>query len=108
MPPHRRPDRRVKLLLTFDIVPELQREYYEFILREFIPKLQEMGLAITEAWHTAYGNYPLRMTGFVAPDEETMTRLLHSDEWKNLQRLLNQYVTNLQLKVVPYKEGFQF
>jgi len=108
MPRLVRPDPRVKLLLSYNIAPETQQEYYEFILREFIPKLQEMGVAMTEAWHTAYGNYPLRMAGFVAPDVETMTDLLRSDEWKKLEQQFNQLVTNLQLKVVPYKEGFQF
>ena len=63
---------------------------------------------MTEAWHTAYGNYPLRMAGFVAPDEETMTRFLHSAEWKALERRLSQFITNVQIKVVPYREGFQF
>lgn len=99
---------RVKLLISYDIVSESQQEYYEFIMREFIPKLQEMGVTMTEAWHTAYGDYPLRMAGFVAQDEETMAHLLQSDEWKKLEQRFEQYVTNLQLKVVPYKEGFQF
>ncbi len=102
------PDPRVKLLISYDIVTELQQEYAEFILRELIPKLQEMGLPMTEAWHTAYGNYPIRMAGFVAPNEEVMKRVLTSDEWKNLERRFKQFVTDLELKVVAYKEGFQF
>jgi hypothetical protein len=108
MPSLTPPDPRVKLLISYDILTETQQEYYEFIMREFIPKLQEMGVAMTEAWHTAYGDYPVRMAGFVAPDKETMTDLLHSDEWKKLAQQFEQYVANLQLKVVPYKEGFQF
>ena len=108
MPSRARPDSRVKLLISYDILAETQQEYYEFIMREFIPKLQEMGVAMTEAWHTAYGDYPVRMTGFVAPDEETMTHLLHGEEWKTLAQQFERYVTNLQLKVIPYKEGFQF
>ena len=102
------PDPRVKLLISYDIVTEVRQEYAEFVMHELIPKLQEMGLPMTEAWHTAYGNYPIRMAGFVAPNEEVMTRVLRSDEWKNLQRQLSQFVTNLEIKIVGYKEGFQF
>lgn len=101
-------DPRVKLLLSYDITPDTQQAYYEFILREFIPKLQAMGLAMTEAWHTAYGDYPLRMAAFVAPDKETLDQVLSSEEWEKLQEQFNKFVTNLQLKIIPYKEGFQF
>jgi hypothetical protein len=102
------PEPRVKLLISYDIVTEVQQEYVQFVMHEFIPKLQEMGLPMTEAWHTAYGDYPVRMAAFVAPSEQAMTRVLRSDEWKKLQRRLNQFVTNLEIKVVAYKEGFQF
>jgi hypothetical protein len=108
MPELEEPEPRVKLLISYDIVTEVQQEYVQFVMHEFIPRLQEMGLPMTEAWHTAYGDYPIRMAGFVAPNEQVMTRVLRSDEWKKLQRQFNQFVTNLEIKVVAYKEGFQF
>lgn len=108
MPEFMEPEPRLKLLISYDIVTEVQQEYVQFVMHEFIPKLQEMGLPMTEAWHTAYGNYPVRMAGFVASNEQVMTRVLQSDEWKKLQRQLGQFVTNLEIKVVAYKEGFQF
>jgi hypothetical protein len=101
-------DSRVKLLMSYDIVAESQQAYYEFILREFIPKAQEMGLAISEAWHTAYGDYPARMTGFVAPDRKTLDKILQSDEWADLRERVDPFVTHLQFKIVPYRDGFQF
>jgi len=94
--------------MSYDIPQENQQAHYEFILREFIPKLQAMGLAMTNAWHTAYGDYPLRMAEFVAPDRETLAGILNSDEWAELEKQLDRFVTNLQFKVVPYREGFQF
>jgi hypothetical protein len=101
-------DRRVKLLMSYDIASESQQAYYEFILREFIPKAQELGLAISEAWHTAYGDYPVRMTGFVAPDRETLNKIMQSDEWADLRARLDPFITNLRFKVVPFRDGFQF
>ena len=99
---------RVKLLMSYDIIPDTQQAYYEFILREFIPHLQELGLVVTQAWHTAYGNYPVRMTAFAAPDLDTVRRVLGSPEWKGLNERLEQFVTHLSYKVVRYREGFQF
>ena len=94
--------------MSYDIASEKQQAHYEFILREFIPKVQEMGLEISEAWHTAYGDYPLRMTAFVAPDMETMQTVLQSEDWEQLSQQLERFVTNLHYKLVRYKEGFQF
>ena len=101
-------DPRVKLLMSYDIVTQSQQTYYEFILREFIPKAQEMGLAISEAWHTAYGDYPTRMTGFVAPDRKTLDKIMQSDEWADLRERLDPFVTNLRFKIVPFRDSFQF
>ena len=94
--------------MSYDIVTQSQQAYYEFILREFIPKAQEIGLSISEAWHTAYGDYPARMTGFVAPDRETLDKIMQSDEWADLRERLDPFVTNLRLKIVPFQDTFQF
>jgi hypothetical protein len=101
-------DSRVKLIVSYDIPPEVQQAYYEFVLREFIPQVQELGLAITEAWHTAYGDYPARMTTFVAPDLQSLREALDSEVWGRLKQQLEKYVTNPRYKIVHYKEGFQF
>jgi hypothetical protein len=46
MPRFVRRDPRVKLLISYDIVTEVRQEYYEFILREFVPKLQEVQIKV--------------------------------------------------------------
>ena len=102
------PDPRVKLLMSYDIAPETRQNYYEFLTREFLPQLQARGLVMTDAWHTAYGDYPVRLLAFAAPDRETLNDILHGDEWQELEERLKQYVTNLQSQIAPYKEGFQF
>ncbi|RMF35887.1 MAG: hypothetical protein D6759_04255 [Chloroflexi bacterium] len=98
---------RAKLLISYDIRPETVEEYRRFLLGEFLPAVQEMGLAISEIWHTAYGDYPLRMTGFVAESEETLWAILHSPEWERLETTLRAYVVGYQRKVIPYRGGFQ-
>ena len=101
-------DNRVKMLITYDVVPELQQAYYEFVLGEMIPAAQSMGLVLSEAWHTAYGNYPIRLNGFVAKDRAALDRVLGSAEWQQLEDKLKRFVTGYQRKIIPYREGFQF
>lgn len=99
---------RVKMLIAYDVLPELQQAYYEFVLGEMIPTAQSMGLQLSEAWHTAYGNYPIRLNGFVAKDRSALDRILATPEWQNLEEKLKRFVTDYTRKIIPYREGFQF
>jgi hypothetical protein len=95
---------RVKLLISYDVVPELQQAYYEFVLGEMIPSAQSMGLVLNEAWHTAYGDYPIRLNGFVgaAAGLDRFWPLLNGSSWKKAKRFVNGY----HRKIVVYREGF--
>ncbi|MER3458883.1 MAG: hypothetical protein C4309_09915 [Chloroflexota bacterium] len=98
----------VKMLLSYDILTETEQEYYQYVLGEFLPRVQTLGLEPVEAWHTAYGDYPIRMIALVAENPEIMKAALTSPEWKALERKLKKYIVHYQRRIVPYREGFQF
>ncbi len=97
----------LKLLVSYEVEPAKMREYYEFVMRRYLPTMHAMGMEFVEAWATAYGNYPDRLIGFVARDEETVQGLLTNETWLNLNEQLFEYVTDFTYKVIPYREGFQ-
>jgi len=99
---------RYKMIVSYDVVPPVQENYYQFVLGELVPALQEMGVYMTEAWHTAFGEYPLRMAAFVCEDLETLQDMLDSERWSDLETELQSYVRNYSRKVVEYRQGFQF
>ncbi len=98
----------VKVLMTWDISPEHEREYFEFVIGEFIPGVQRLGFQTSEAWVTIYGSYPQIQVGMLAPDSTAVRRMMNSADWQNLYEQLSTYVTNFAYKVVPAKGGFQF
>jgi hypothetical protein len=98
----------VKLLMTWDIAPEREQEYFEFVIGEFIPGVQRLGLEPTEAWATIYGEYPQIMVAMLCPDLPDAQRVLNSVEWGKLREQLFTFVKNYNNKVVPAKGGFQF
>lgn len=98
----------VKLLLSYNVKEDLIQEYYQFVLGRYVPVLEALGLQMSEAWHTAYGDWPNRLVGFVAKDEEMMLALLQHETWDELNEQLRRYVTDFSYKVIPYQEGFQF
>jgi hypothetical protein len=97
----------LKLLMTWDMVPGREQEYFEFLVREFVPGLQRLGVQPTEAWYTTYGEGPQMLAGFVAENHEIMQEALETEEWESLKAKLFDYVTNFNSKVVRATGGFQ-
>ena len=98
----------VKLMLTWDVAPEHEQDYFEFVIGEFIPGVQRLGLQPVEAWATVYGNYPQIQVGIVGEDLSGIQQALHSDSWNKLQEKLFELVKNFSFKIVPARNSFQF
>lgn len=97
----------VKLLMTWDILPGREQEYFEFVVRDFIPALQRMGMEPSDAWFTMYGNQPQVLTGARLSSIGLVQQVLESTEWQNLTDQLMDYVENFEYKVVQARSGFQ-
>jgi len=94
--------------MTWDISPEHEQEYFEFVIGEWIPGIQRLGLEPVEAWATIYGNYPQIQVAMLAPDLPDAQRVMASTDWTMLRSKLFNYVRNYNFKVVDAKTGFQF
>ena len=99
---------QVKLLLAYNIKPGHENAYRRFVLEEFLPKAQELGLTPTDAWHTAYGKYPARLLGFVADDLVTARTAMASDDWQAIIQRLQGYTINFSHRLVRFRGGFQW
>lgn len=98
----------VKILMTWDISPDRDQEYFEFVVGEFVPGVQRLGLQPIEAWATVYGPYPQIQVGLLAETAQRARAVMNSREWVQLQQQLFGYVKNFSFKIVPAKAGFQF
>ena len=98
----------VKVLMTWDIDGERDQAYFEFVIGEFIPGVQRLGLQPAEAWATVYGSYPQIQVGLLANDADQAREVFDSEDWIVLQDRLFNYVKNFSYKVVPARGGFQF
>ncbi|HUN22143.1 MAG TPA: hypothetical protein PK299_03310 [Anaerolineales bacterium] len=98
----------VKILLTYDIANDQAEEYYRFMLGHFVPTLQQQAVRDIEAWHTAVGNYPMRLLSIGVDDRNKAHQLLENELWQELESRLMTYVTDYQRRIVPYRQHFQF
>jgi len=97
-----------KLILTWDIRPERDQEYFEFVVREFIPGVKRLGFELTDAWATIYGRQPQIMVGASLPSLGRVQRVLQSEDWQRLDDQLQDFVQNYTQKIVETRGGFQF
>ena len=98
----------VKVIMSWDIIPGQEQEYFEFVVRRFMPGVQKLGMALSDAWVTIYGDNPQILVGAVVPGREKAERIITSEEWLRLNKRLLDYVQNYELKVAPLEGGFQF
>lgn len=97
----------VKILMTWDILPGREQEYFEFVVRDWIPGLQRLGIEPSDAWFTMYGNQPQIMAAAQISSLNTLQTVLDSPDWKDLTQRLLDYVENFDYKVVQARSGFQ-
>lgn len=98
----------LKLLVAFNIKPNREAEYYRFVLGEFLPTLQNIGLLMVEGWHTAYGDYPIRLLEFRTQENADLQQILAGSEWKTGKETLLKLVRDYEEYLVPAKNTFQF
>ncbi len=97
----------VKLLMTWDIKSGREEAYFEFVVKELVPGLIELGIRPMEAWYTIYGDVPQILAGWVAEDQAIIEKALRSEDWSALQKGLLTLVDNFQRKIVPATGLFQ-
>lgn len=99
---------RYKLLMIYDIRPDKVNSYYYYVLKEFVPELESMGLYMFGVWHIAYGDYPVRQLEFVSENLDTVQEVFQSERWETLEERLKSLTLRYERKVIPFRSGFQF
>ncbi len=90
----------VKLLMQWDIKAGREQDFSEFVVREFAPKLTQLGVQPSEVLYTMYGTGPQMLAIGVIDSAEKAISILNSANWKKLHSKLLSYVTNYSHKVV--------
>jgi hypothetical protein len=98
----------VKIIMSWDIIQGREQEYFEFVVRNFMPGVQKLGLALSDAWVTIYGDHPQILVGAVVPGLAKAEKIIASEEWHALNDRLLDFVNNYEVKVAPLEGGFQF
>lgn len=98
------------LIMTWDIKPNKEQDYYEFVIREWVPVTDKLGLQMVAAWYTQYSldkTVPIIRAEGIAEDLITMRDILNSTDWEDIHIKLLDYVENYSHKVVETTGDFR-
>ncbi len=99
-----------KILMYWDVKPGSDEEYSEFVLREWMPGVEALGIRHCEAWLTHYSrdlDTPQIMTGGLLESLLKARTILDSEQWALLCDKLERYVQNFSYKIVRTSGDFQ-
>ena len=97
----------VKLIMTWDILPNQEQEYFEFVISDFLPEIKQLGIRPADIWYTMYGDQPQIMVAAKTQSQASLNVVMASKEWLLLIENLLKFVENFSYKVVPAQTGFQ-
>jgi hypothetical protein len=93
--------------MTWDILPGREQDYFEFVVRDFIPAMQRLGMEVSDAWFTMYGDQPQILAAAQMPSINALNHVLQAPDWQELTNRLLDYVENFDYKIVQSRSGFQ-
>ena len=97
-----------KVLVTYNFLMHRELEYRRFMIQQWIPAMQALGLEPGEVLHTLWGDYPARRLVLYARDYETLVNAVRGEEWQHWRQQMRGYVRDLRYRIVPARPWLQF
>ncbi len=91
---------RVKLNQYWTVIPSKSEEYNKFILKKFIPGVNQLGLHTVAVWSVLVGAYSEIMFESVANDLDLIEKALKNKKYKELKSDLLNYVKKYKTKIL--------
>ena len=98
------------LIMTWNIKEGMEQEYFEFVVRDWVPVTSRLGLKMVAVWYTQYSaddDIPIIRAEGITEDIETMRHVLQHHDWLSIQEKLLDYAENYHHKVVETTGEFQ-
>ncbi|MEI6043255.1 MAG: hypothetical protein WCS37_02570 [Chloroflexota bacterium] len=82
------------IFFYWDIRPEKDKEYMDFIFSDYLPSMSRMGISVTDGWLKVAGEGPQIMALGESDDYLTIHQALDSREFRAIETRLQNHVEN--------------
>ena len=90
----------VKFNQYWTIINEKREEYGDFIIKEFIPGINSLGIHVVAGWSVLVGSYSEMIVESMSNDLELIEKALKNPKYRDLQDNLLTYVKAYKTKVL--------
>ena len=91
----------VKFNQMWDLVGD-KREYGRFVINEFYPLLDELGITVAREWEVFIGDGPSIICEGRAKDINNLIGNLQSDKFQEAKQKLKQFVENYESRILTF------
>jgi hypothetical protein len=91
----------VKFNQMWDLVGD-KREYGRFVINEFYPLLEELGISVAREWEVFIGDGPSIICEGRAKDINNLIGNLQSDKFQEAKQKLKQFVENYESRLLTF------
>ncbi|TVR24319.1 MAG: hypothetical protein EA396_01520 [Anaerolineaceae bacterium] len=96
-----------RLMLMYDINPLHYSSYYRYVLGDFVPTMQKLGLHMIYAWQVVSDHRPERQIDFICEGQDVIYQAIHNERFIRAERRLKSYTQRYQRKIVIFENRFQ-
>lgn len=96
-----------RLMLMYNIDPTQYSAYYRFMLGEFVPMMQELGMHMIYAWQVVSDHYPERQVEFVCEGLPVIVQAFEDTRFIEGEERLKSYTTTYKRKLVAFENRVQ-
>jgi len=91
----------VKFNQTWDLVGD-KKEYGRFVINEFYPLLEELGIIVAREWEVLIGDGPSILCEGRAKDINNLIGNLQSDKFQEAKQKLKEFVENYESRILTF------
>ena len=90
----------IKFTQTWNVLSHKKDEYDQFVINEYFPALNELGISVACEWEVLIGDGPGIICEGRVSDIDNLIRNLQSKRYQNATRELKQHVENYRSRIL--------
>lgn len=85
----------------WNLIPGMEKEYTQFIVGDYIPTIENLGIKVTGGWRVIVGSGPYIVAENSAPSIVEIAKVIDSDDFRRINRKLKTtYITDYHSRIL--------
>jgi len=92
----------VKFNQTWNLISDKKKEYGHYVIDEFYPVLENLGVSIASEWEVLIGDGPSIICEGRAKDVDNLISNLQSKKFRHAKKMLKGYIENYESRILTF------